>query len=171
MKEKIRDLIPEIDGGSFVHKTAVISGKVKLGPGVSVWPCAVLRGDIAAIEIGANSNIQDNAAVHVNHDRPVIIGKGVTVGHGAVVHGAVIGDNCLIGMNSVVLESDIGANCIIGAGSVLTAGKKIPPGSLVMGVPAKIIRTLTEDEVNNIIKNGNEYAQLAAMFKDHAEEV
>jgi len=138
---------------------------VTIANGASVWPCAVLRGDIAEVIIGENSNVQDNACIHVNHNQPAVIGKGVTVGHGAVVHGATVGDNCLIGMNAVVLESEIGPNCIIGAGSVVTAGKKIPAGSLVIGVPAKIIRTLSEDEVNGIIKNAAEYLALAEIFK------
>ncbi|MDR0291529.1 MAG: gamma carbonic anhydrase family protein, partial [Elusimicrobium sp.] len=130
MIEKIKDLTPVVSPSAFVHKTAVVCGEVRLGENVSVWPCAVLRGDIAAVAVGDNSNVQDNAVIHVNYDRPAVIGRGVTLGHGAVVHGSVIGDNCLVGMNAVVLESEIGSNCIIGAGSVVTAGKKIPAGSL-----------------------------------------
>ncbi len=169
MIEKIKNLTPSINPKAFVHSAAVISGAVTLESGASVWPCAVLRGDIAEIIIGENSNVQDNASLHVNHNCPCVIGKGVTIGHGAVVHGATVGDNCLIGMNAVVLESDIGPNCIIGAGSVLTAGKKIPAGSLVMGVPAKIIRQLTEDEVNGIIQNAKEYLELAKTFKEESK--
>ncbi|MGB2579095.1 carbonic anhydrase/acetyltransferase-like protein (isoleucine patch superfamily) [Elusimicrobium simillimum] len=171
MKERIKDLMPVTAPTAYIHKTAVIIGNVKIGENVSIWPCAVLRGDIAGITIADNANVQDNAVIHVNHDRPAIIGKGTTLGHGVVVHGSEIGANCLIGMNAVVLESEIGDNCIIGAGSVLTAGKKIPPGSLVMGTPAKIIRQLTEDEVNGIMKNGAEYVQLKELYKQHAEEV
>ncbi|MCL2888044.1 MAG: gamma carbonic anhydrase family protein [Elusimicrobia bacterium] len=171
MIEKIKDLMPVVAPSVFVHKTAVVCGEVRLGENVSIWPCAVLRGDIAAVIVGDNSNVQDNAVIHVNYDRPAIIGAGVTLGHGAVVHGSVIGDNCLVGMNAVVLESEIGNNCIIGAGSVVTAGKKIPPGSLVLGAPAKIVRTLTEDEVNGIIKNAKDYADLRLAYKEHSEEI
>lgn len=169
MKQRIKELTPQTAPTAFLHPTSVVIGKVTLGEQVSVWPCAVLRADIAEIIIGDNSNVQDNACIHVNHNAPAIIGKGVTIGHGAIVHGSKIGDNCLIGMNAVVLESEIGPNCIVGAGSVVTAGKNIPSGSLVMGVPAKIIRELTEDEINGILQNGREYLELAAQFKDDSE--
>lgn len=171
MKERINELVPKTSPSSFIHSTAVIIGDVTLGDNVSVWPCAVLRGDIAAISVGENSNIQENACVHVNYGCPAVIGKGVSVGHGAVVHGSKIGDNCLIGMNAVVMESEIGPNCIIGAGAVVPAGKNIPAGSLVMGVPAKVVRRLEEDEVNGIIKNAREYAAAVRLYKDHCEEI
>ena len=171
MKERIDELVPKTAPSVFIHKTAVVGGAVTLGEDVSVWPGAVLRGDIAEIQIGENSNIQDNACVHVNYDCPAVIGKGVSVGHGAIVHGSKIGDNCLIGMNAVVLESEIGPNCLIGAGAVVTAGKNIPAGSLVMGVPAKVVRELTEDEMNGILQNARAYVLLAKKFKDAAEEL
>lgn len=171
MLEEINGLKPQKDSSSYVHKSAVICGKVTLGADTSVWPCAVLRGDIAEIVIGERSNVQDNATIHTNHNAPVTVGKGVTIGHGVVLHGAKVGNNCLLGMNCVVLESEIGDNCIIGAGSVLTAGKKIPPGSLVMGVPAKIIRELTEDEINSILQNAGEYVELAKLYKNGSKEI
>ncbi|WP_428897767.1 Carbonic anhydrase or acetyltransferase [Parelusimicrobium proximum] len=171
MKEKLGALTPVISETSFVHKSAVICGQVTLGENVSLWPCAVLRGDIAEIVIGEGSNVQDNACIHVNHNAPVTIGKGTTIGHGVIVHGTKIGDNCLIGMNAVVLECEIGDNCIIGAGSVLTAGKKIPPGSMVLGVPAKVVRQLTEDEVNGILTNASEYVELGKKYKKEAAEI
>ncbi|MGN1057982.1 MAG: gamma carbonic anhydrase family protein [Candidatus Avelusimicrobium sp.] len=171
MKERINELVPKTSPSCFIHKTAVIIGDVTIGDNVSVWPCAVLRGDIASISVGENSNIQENACVHVNYGCPAVIGKGVSVGHGAVVHGSKIGDNCLIGMNAVVMESEIGPNCIIGAGAVVPAGKNIPAGSLVMGVPAKVVRRLEEDEVNGIIKNAREYAAAVRLYKDHCEEI
>jgi len=171
MKERINELVPSTRSTCFIHKTAVLIGSVTLGENVSVWPCAVLRGDIASITVGDNSNIQENACVHVNYDAPVSIGKGVSVGHGAVVHGSKIGDNCLIGMNAVVMESEIGPNCIIGAGSVVPAGKSIPAGSLVLGVPAKVVRALEEDEVNSIMKNAHDYSDAIRLYKDHCEEI
>lgn len=171
MKERIDELVPKTAPSAFVHPTAVLSGSVTLGENASVWPCAVLRGDIAEIIVGENSNIQDNACVHVNYNCPAVIGRGVTVGHGAIVHGSKIGDNCLIGMNAVVLESEIGPNCLIGAGAVLTAGKNIPAGSLVMGVPAKVVRELTEDEINGMLQNAREYVRLAKEYKDKAESL
>lgn len=171
MKERINEQVPSVRPSCYVHKTSVLIGDVTLGENVSVWPCAVLRGDIASITVGDNSNIQENACVHVNYDTPCIIGRGVSVGHGAVVHGSKIGDNCLIGMNAVVMESEIGPNCIIGAGAVVPAGKNIPAGSLVMGVPAKIVRKLEDDEVNGIIKNAREYAGAIRLYKDNCEEL
>lgn len=171
MKERINDLVPRVQPSCYVHKTAVLIGEVTLGENVSVWPCAVLRGDIAAISVGDNSNIQENACIHVNYGAPCMIGSGVSVGHGAVVHGSKIGDNCLIGMNSVVMESEIGPNCIIGAGAVVPAGKNIPAGSLVMGVPAKVVRKLEEDEVNAIMRNAHEYVDAILLYKDHCEEI
>ena len=169
MKERIDELTPKIAPSAYIHPTAVVSGAVTLGENASIWPCAVLRGDIAEISVGENSNIQDNACVHVNYNCPATIGRGVTVGHGAVVHGSKIGDNCLIGMNAVVLESEIGPNCLIAAGAVVTAGKNIPAGSLVMGVPAKVIRELTEDEMNSILQNAREYVKLSKLYKDKVE--
>ena len=171
MKERIDELVPKTAPSVYIHPTAVLCGAVSLGENVSIWPCAVLRGDIAPITIGENSNIQDNACVHVNYNCPATIGRGVTVGHGAIIHGSKIGDNCLIGMNAVVLESEIGPNCLIAAGAVVTAGKNIPAGSLVMGVPAKVIRELTEDEMNYILQNGREYVKLGKLYKDKAESM
>lgn len=171
MKERISEKVPQTHPGCYIHKTAVLVGDVTLAQNVSVWPGAVLRGDIAAIVVGENSNIQDNACVHVNYNCPAIIGKGVSVGHGAVVHGSKIGDNCLIGMNAVVMESEIGPNCIIGAGAVVPAGKNIPAGSLVMGVPAKVVRALEEDEVSGVLANAREYAQAIRIYKDQCEEI
>ncbi len=171
MKERINDLVPRVQPSCYVHKTAVLIGEVTLGENVSVWPCAVLRGDIAAISVGDNSNIQENACIHVNYGAPCMIGSGVSVGHGAVVHGSKIGDNCLVGMNAVVMESEIGPNCIIGAGAVVPAGKNIPAGSLVMGVPAKVVRQLEEDEVNAIMRNAHEYVDAILLYKDHCEEI
>lgn len=171
MKQRIDTLIPREGTNCFVHPAAVLMGDVKLGNNVSVFPCAVLRGDIAAVRVGDNSNIQDNACLHVNYNTPCEIGQGVSIGHGAVVHGSKIGDNVLIGMNAVVMESEIGPNCIIGAGAVVPAGKNIPAGSLVMGVPAKIVRRLEEDEVNSIMQNARAYTEAIAHLKNDCEEL
>lgn len=171
MKEQIGKLRPVVHPSCYVHPTAVIMGDVQVGENVSIWPCAVLRGDIASISIGANSNVQENACIHVNYGAPATIGKGVSVGHGAVVHGSKIGDNCLIGMNAVIMESEIGPNCVIGAGAVIPAGQSIPAGSLVMGVPAKIVRRLEEDEVNAVMKNARDYVASIEQYKKHCREI
>ena len=164
MKQKIDKSAPQTAPDVYIHERAVIIGKVTLAQGVSVWPNAVLRADIAAITVGEGSNIQDNACLHVDFDKPVVLGKNVTVGHNAVVHGAKVGDNCLIGMGAVVMESVIGKNCLIAAGSVLPAGKTIENGSLVMGVPSKAVRKLTEEEICKIKENAEVYKKLAAVF-------
>ncbi len=171
MIEKLAHLTPQVDASAFVHPAAVVVGQVTLGKNVSVFPCAVLRGDIAAISVGENSNIQDNACLHVNYNAPCQIGRGVSVGHGAVVHGSKVGDNVIIGMNAVIMESEIGPNCIIGAGAVVPAGKNIPAGSLVMGVPAKVVRPLDEDEVNGILQNAHEYVKAIPLYKEQTQEL
>ena len=165
MIEALAHLTPHVHASCFVHPLASVIGQVTLAENVSVFPCAVVRGDIAAITVGANSNIQDNAVLHVNYDCPCEIGKNVSIGHGAVVHGSKIADNVLIGMNATVMESEVGPNCIIGAGAVIPAGKQIPAGSLVMGVPGKVVRMLTEAEVKGITQNAQEYAKAIPVYK------
>jgi carbonic anhydrase/acetyltransferase-like protein (isoleucine patch superfamily) len=126
---------------TYVDPAAVIYGNVILAAGVSIWPCAVLRGDLNRIEIGENSNVQDNAVLHASHDYPTVIGKDTTIGHGAVINGARIGNFCLIGINSTVLDGAvIGDECIIGANAIITSKVEIPPRSVVMGVPGKIVK-------------------------------
>ena len=171
MKESIDAMTPAVHKSCYVHPRAVLIGSVTLQKDVSVFPGAVLRGDIAAITVGKGSNIQDNVCIHVNYGTPCTIGAGVSVGHGAVVHGSKVGDNVLIGMNAVVMESEIGPNCIIGAGAVVPAGKTIPAGSLVMGVPAKVIRPLEEDEVNGILKNARDYVAAISTYKERCKEL
>lgn len=165
MIEKLARFTPSVATGAFVHPLGSVIGQVTLAENVSVFPCAVLRGDIAAISVGANSNIQDNAVLHVNYGMPCEIGNFVSIGHGAVVHGSKISDNVIVGMNATVMESEIGPNCIIGAGAVVPAGKKIPAGSLVMGVPGKVVRALTEDEIKGITQNAQEYVKAIPVYK------
>ncbi|HSV42121.1 MAG TPA: gamma carbonic anhydrase family protein [Methanomassiliicoccales archaeon] len=129
-------------GRIFVDPSAIIIGDVQLADGVSVWPGAVLRGDANPIEIGEDSNVQDNAVIHVGHDHPTKIGRDVTIGHGAVINGATIGDRCLIGINSTILDGAvIGDECIIGANAMVTARTRIEPRSVAVGVPARVLRS------------------------------
>lgn len=131
----------------YIHEKAAIMGDVMLGDDCSIWPNAVLRGDLAPIRIGNGSNVQDCAVLHVEKENPCTIGNFVTIGHCAVVHGAKIEDNCLIGMNATVLEgSVIGKGSIVGANALVTAGTTIPPNSLVLGVPARVVRNDPEIE-------------------------
>jgi carbonic anhydrase/acetyltransferase-like protein (isoleucine patch superfamily) len=145
-----------------IHPSAIIMGGVDLGDGVNVWPNAVIRGDIAPVIIGENSNVQDGVVIHVSEGQPVRIGRGVTIGHNATVHGCTVGDNVLIGMGAVVLDGAvIGKNSIIGAGAVVSPGTRVPPGSLVVGVPGQVKRSVKPEEIEHIQKNAEEYLALA----------
>jgi carbonic anhydrase/acetyltransferase-like protein (isoleucine patch superfamily) len=163
--EKFNNYAPEIAETAFIHPTAVIIGNVKIEDEVSIWPLVVLRGDVDMIKIGRKSNVQDLCVFHPNKNKPVIIGQGVTVGHGAVVHGSVIGNNCLIAMNSTIIDSEIGDNCIIGANALVPPNSKIPPQSLVLGVPGKVIRKLTDDEIKTLKESADVYVRLSKEYK------
>ena len=152
---------PKIHASAFVHDAAEVIGGVTIGKDASVWPMAVLRGDVDDITLGEASNLQDNCVVHCREGLPAVIGKGVTVGHGAVVHGARIGDLCLIGMGAIVMEATLGAECIVGAGAMIPKGMKVPPRSLVLGMPAKVARKLTRDELAKLRRSRDSYVQLA----------
>lgn len=156
---------PRIADSAFVAETAVIIGDVEVAEGASVWYGAVLRGDIGRIYVGVRSNVQDNCVVHNGPGEDVYIGEDVTVGHGAILHGCRIGDRCLIGMGAVVLsKAEIGEGCIVGAGAVVKEGDKIPPGSLVVGVPAKVVKQLTEEQMRFPVGNAIEYYNLSMKY-------
>jgi carbonic anhydrase/acetyltransferase-like protein (isoleucine patch superfamily) len=149
-------------GEAFVASTAVVVGDVVLGRDVSVWYGAVLRGDCARITIGALTNVQDGAVIHADTGVPNDIGESITIGHGAVVHGRRVGDGCLIGIKAVILGgADIGAGCIIAAGAVVKENAVIPPRSLVAGVPAKVMREVTEAELATFRGHAAHYLELA----------
>ena len=138
---------PKLGKGIYIAKSAVVFGDVTLGGGSSVWYGAVLRGDINRIVVGHHTNIQDNAVLHVADDFPCIIGNYVTVGHSAVIHACKIGNEVLVGMGAVILDGAwVGRQSLIGAKALVTQGMKIPPGSLVLGAPAKVVRKLTAEE-------------------------
>lgn len=151
---------------AFIAPTADVMGDVDLAEDASVWYQAVLRGDIGPIRIGARSNIQDLSMVHVDEGIPCIVGADVTVGHRCVLHGCTIEDECLIGMGSILLNSvRVGSGSIIGAGSVVTEGRDIPPGSLVMGVPAKVVRPVDKDLRARIRLSADHYVGLARLHR------
>ena len=167
MIRELKGIEPNIHNDTFIADTAMVIGDVNIGEGTSIWYGAVLRGDIENITIGKFSNIQDNATVHTETDIPTKVGDYTVVGHNAVVHGCTIGDNCLIGMGAIILnEAIIGDNCIIGAGTVVTEGKNIPPNSLVMGVPGKVVRQVSDEEIEAIKKNAIRYNRL---YKKHID--
>jgi carbonic anhydrase/acetyltransferase-like protein (isoleucine patch superfamily) len=149
---------PEIDDEAFVAPTAVVVGKVTMGPRSSIWYGAIARADSEVIEIGADSNVQDGSTLHSDPGSPLVIGRGVTVGHNVVLHGARVDDDVLIGMGSTVLNgAHIGSGSIVAAGAVVMQGADIPPNSLVAGVPAKVRRETTEDDRTAIRLNAQSY--------------
>jgi carbonic anhydrase/acetyltransferase-like protein (isoleucine patch superfamily) len=150
---------PQIADGAWVAPTATLVGAVEVADGASVWYGAVLRGDNEPIVIGPESNVQDNVVFHTDEGIPVSLGRGVSVGHNAVVHGSTVGDDVLIGMGAILMNrSVIGNECLIAAGALVPEGANIPPRSLVVGVPAKVVRELTDDEVAKLHRNASLYA-------------
>lgn len=157
----IGELAPELRGEHhYIAPNASVIGAVILENNVSVWFNAVLRGDDAAIHIGANSNVQDGAVLHADPGIPLTVGSNVSVGHQAMLHGCSVGDGSLLGINSVVLNrAVIGKNCLIGANTLITEGKEIPDNSLVVGSPGKVLRTLNADEIAAMHENAAHYVE------------
>lgn len=156
---------PEIAEGVFIAPGAVIIGDVTIHEGASVWFNAVIRGDSAPIVIGPHSNIQDNCTLHADPGAPVTIGAFCTIGHNAIVHGATLGDHVLVGMGAIVLNhAVVGSNTILGAGTLLSENKQIPAGSLAIGIPAKVARSLTENERLVLSVSADNYSKKAAEY-------
>ena len=150
-----------IDPTAYVHPAAVVCGDVTLGARTSVWPTAVVRGDTAAIVVGDESNVQDGSVLHVDHGVPCTVGARVAIGHRAIVHGATVEDECLIAMGAVLLNRvHIGTGSIVGAGALCTEGMKVPPGSLVVGVPARVVRPVRAEERERIHRTVASYLEL-----------
>ena len=149
---------PKIDDEAFVAPTAVVVGAVTMGPQSSIWYGAVARADFEIIEIGPGSNVQDGCTLHSDPGYPLAIGRGVTVGHNVVLHGAHVEDDVLVGMGSVVMNgARIGSGSIVAAGAVVTPGTQVPPGSVVGGIPAKVLRQATADDMAHIRGNAASY--------------
>ena len=163
------DTPPTIHASAFVASGAVVIGDVTLAEESSVWFQAVLRGDINRIVIGPRSNVQDGAVVHLADDYGAFVGELVTVGHKAVLHACTIADEVLVGMGAIILDgAEIGARSIIGAGALVTGGTKIPAGSLVLGSPAKVVRTLSLDDQAGIKVWAEKYVALSRAFRERA---
>jgi carbonic anhydrase/acetyltransferase-like protein (isoleucine patch superfamily) len=158
---------PAVDESAFIAPTATLIGAVTVARNASVFYGAVVRGDTDSISIGADSNVQDNVSMHTDLGVQLIVGRAVSIGHGAVVHGCVIEDGCLIGMHATILNrAVIGAGSLVAAGAVVLEDTVIPPGSLVAGVPAKVRRELTDEEREGIAQNAARYVELAATHRD-----
>lgn len=165
MAFKVTDQI-KIHPTAYIASSVKIYGDVKIGAHSSVWDGVVIRGDMAPIEIGENTSIQENAVIHVDTDTPTKIGNHVTIGHGAVVHGATVGDDCVIAIKSAVLNNAVvGDYSIIGAGAIVMEGHVIPPNSIVFGIPGKIVKAITEDMKKDIRLNADVYVDLAKAYK------
>lgn len=150
---------------AFIAQGAAVVGDVTLGEDVGVWFNSTLRGDVEAIVVGPRTNIQEGCILHADPGSPTVIGSGVTVGHGAVVHGARVGDNCIVGIRAVLLNgSEVGENSIVGACALLTEGKSYPPNSLILGIPAKAVRELTLEEIEANRGSAARYVQRARAF-------
>lgn len=157
---------PQVDSTAYVARGAILLGDVRIGPRASVWHNCVLRGDINSIEIGEGSNVQDGTIVHLADHYGVQVGKFVTIGHAAMIHACTIGDGCLIGMQATILDgAEIGEGSIVGANSLVTGGTKIPPYSLVMGSPAKVVRALKPEEMGKGRAFAEKYVVVAATHK------
>ena len=162
------NVTPTIHPTTFVAASATIIGDVVLAEDTSVWFGAVLRGDNDAIRIGPRTNIQDQVIVHVDPDEPCTIGADVTVGHRAIIHAATIEDGCLIGMGAIVLNGAVvGAGSIVGAGAVVREGEVIPPRSLVVGIPAKVVRQLTDAQVQENLASAARYVANSRAYMAH----
>ncbi len=159
---------PDIGADVFIHDTAVVIGRVHLGDRASVWPTAVIRGDVEEISVGCDTNVQDGAVLHADPGMPCTVGDRVTIGHRATVHGCTVGDECLIGIGATVLNgARIGSQSIIGAHALVPEGMEIPSGVLVVGVPAKVRRDLTDEERAGLAAQAARYVANAAR---HAKE-
>jgi carbonic anhydrase/acetyltransferase-like protein (isoleucine patch superfamily) len=154
-----RGVLPRVHPSAFIDESAQVIGDVEIGEESSVWMCAVLRGDVHAIRIGRQSNVQDGTIVHVmNGTHPTTIGDQVTIGHGSMVHGCTIERQCLVGMGAILLNgAHVGAGSIVAAGTLLVEGMRVPPKSLVMGSPGKVRRLLTQAEIADILTYAERY--------------
>lgn len=162
---------PKVHEKAYVHPLAVLIGDVEVGAYSSIWPGAVVRGDMEPIRIGARTSVQDNAVVHTDHGFPTIIGDSVTIGHCCVIHGCVIGSFSLVGMGAKVLSgAKVGEGSIIGAGAVVTEGQEVPSGSLCVGVPARVIRKASDSDLKRVKDGVEAYVELAMKYKLRSRE-
>jgi carbonic anhydrase/acetyltransferase-like protein (isoleucine patch superfamily) len=163
---QLGDDVPRIAESAWVADSAQVIGTVDLAEETSVWFGAVLRGDTELLTVGRGSNIQEGSVVHADVGFPVVIGENVTVGHQVMLHGCTIGDGSLVGIKAVVLNgAKIGKNCLVGAGALVTEGKEFPDGSMILGVPAKAVKQLTEAQIEGLRQSAEHYKGNARRFK------
>ena len=168
----LQDRVPVLGEGSWVADNATVVGSIVLGRNVNIWFGAVLRGDNDPITVGDNSNIQDGAILHTDEGIPLTLGQHVTVGHMAMLHGCTVGDGSLIGINAVILNNAVvGKHCLIGANTLIPEGKVIPDRSLVVGTPGRIIRELTDEEVDGFRRNALGYVENADSYREGLRKI
>lgn len=172
LNKKILDKVPIIKNNAFIAPGAKIIGDVFIDDHSSIWYNTVLRGDINMIKVGKNTNIQDNSVVHVENDQGVIIGDYVTIGHNAIIHGCTIREGVLIGMGAIIMNGCIiGKGSIIGAGSLIKENSEIPPSSLVVGLPGKIIKKVDKSTLKENTNWAKKYKRLSKLHKKHGKEI
>lgn len=169
---QLEDHIPEVDATAYVADSAAVIGKVRIEANASVWFHVTIRGDNELITVGEGSNVQESAVLHTDPGFPLTIAKGVTVGHQAMLHGCTIGEGSLIGIQAVVLNgARIGKNCLVGAGALVTEGKEFPDNSLIIGAPAKVARTLSEEDIARMHRNASSYVERGQLFKTQLKRI
>jgi carbonic anhydrase/acetyltransferase-like protein (isoleucine patch superfamily) len=169
MIRSLRGITPRISVSAYVDPSAVVIGDVAIGERSSVWPNVSVRGDTGLIRVGEESNIQDNSVLHLDEGVPLVIGDRVTVGHAVVLHGCVIEDESLIGIGAIVLNhARIGKGAVVAAGALVPEGMQVPPGMLVMGVPAKVFRAVTEEEATRFRAGCKHYVEKAALYREQS---
>lgn len=169
---RLRDSAPRIAQSAFISNEATVIGDVAVGERSSVWPGAVIRGDNEPITIGASTNVQEAAVLHADPGCPLTIGENVSIGHQAMLHGCTIGDGSLIGIQAVVMNrAVIGKDCLVGAGAIVTEGKKFPDRSLILGAPAKLVREVTERDLEMMRTNAEDYAKRQARYKTEMQRI
>lgn len=169
---QLGDDAPEIDASAYVADSANLIGKVTVEANASVWFGVTIRGDNERITIGENSNVQEGTVMHTDMGYPLVIGKNVSIGHQAMLHGCTVGDGSLIGIQAVLLNgARIGKGCLVGAGALVTEGKEFPDHSLILGSPAKVVRTLTEDDLLRLQGNAANYAERGHRYKAELKKI
>ena len=162
---------PKIAESAFIAPDAAVYGDVRIAEECSIWFHATVRAGEGSVSIGAHTNVQDNCVIHVDKGFDVNIGRNVTIGHGAIVHGCTVGDNSLIGMGAIVLNgAEIGKNCIVGAGALVTQGTVVPDGSLVLGSPAKVVRKVREEEIEANRINADHYVKESREYREYMQQ-
>ncbi len=169
---ELEQVSPTLDESAWVADSAQVMGRVDLAADTSIWFGVVIRGDTESIHIGEGSNIQDGSVLHADIGQPLRVGKHVTVGHKVMLHGCTVGDESLIGIGAIVLNgAKIGKNCLVGAGSLVTKGKEFPDGSMIMGTPAKVVRSLTPEQMEGLRLSAKHYIDNAKRFRAELHKI